>query len=111
MFFLIVLTVAIVLPFSQMLCGWEERPDGSHRPTWPWWAVLSTEESVPLHTWLSTWLRNAPRTLEGVPVVSLLYFAHPQVSRLHPDLDGKITRKMVFVKAYLPREGRFTVSG
>ena len=76
-----------------MFCTWMERQDGSVRPSLPWRAVLATDDSTPVRNWLGDWLRDAPVTTEGIPVLSLW------CSR-----ENDTAWKDVFIKAYLPRE-------
>lgn len=53
------------------------------------------DEHTPLHVWLGDWLQDAKKLGDGTPYISL--FCTQEID---------LAWKDVFVKAYLPREGR-----
>ena len=79
---------------AQVVWPWKMRPDGSYRLT----DVRSDDgnlEQVPLRQWLKDLLVDCPRSSDGSPILRLLREQNEMA------LDGS---KVLFVKAYLPRE-------
>lgn len=73
---------------------------------------MSTSHSIPLHKWLGTWLTDAPRSPEGLPIISLM--GDIGIGR-RAKLPGRVGRwlwaehKVVYVKGYLPKNGQVWV--
>ena len=87
----------------QVCWAWGYSQDGSLRPTDEMARVVpSLDNATPLRAWLGDWLKDAPVSPQhGLPVVCLHY---------EEDESDTYWRRL-FVKAYLPREGRVAANG
>lgn len=87
-------------PLLQAFCAWGTRPDGSVRLTWPYHRIESPTDATPLREWLGAWLHEAPRTVAGLPLISLNF-----------ETLRNASKSLVHLKGYLPREGKVQYKG
>ena len=87
----------------QVVCLWGTRSDGGVRLTWPKKAVKSDSayQLTPLRQWLGEWLPSAPRTAEGLPLLTLWLEGGSLIGN-----DWYASCSTLLVKRYRPREGK-----
>ena len=81
------------------MCLWGTRSDGAVRLTSPKKILKSdaAHQRTPLRQWLGEWLPSAPRTAEGLPLLTLWLEIYPDVAALS---------STVMLKGYRPREDK-----